>query len=432
MINLESNVPTVLHISTKRLGPHSKGDDNRNKSHISELQELDLLTMAIKNNEISYEDESIKIIDQIFEEVCERQIAVYDKTTFEGLYWKNNQIKPKDITSLGKYINATLLKLADQDNKIIFLGEDISDDLFNSGANYGGAFKVTSGLSSKFSKQVFSTPISESGFTGFGIGLAFDGVPTIIEIMFGDFLSQNFDQIFHQLSKIPSMYGEFVPLPVVIRTAVGGGKGYGPTHSSFMDHLLLGLPNVVVACVNQFTDYLEILRWGFEHKIPMIILEPKSLYSEVYFPNIYVEYELDSKKTDTCRVISPKNHKPEITIFAYGGATSLILESLEDFAENHEIFVELVIPEILNPADPSSLHESIKRCTGRLVVIDESLNGFGAGAYYISKLVGMGCKFDLLHLHIEDWHPNGSLENQAHLKKDKIISNIVEWYLNGK
>jgi 2-oxoisovalerate dehydrogenase E1 component len=432
VLNLESNIPTVLHISTKRLGPHSKGDDNRSKSHLAELQELDLLTNAIKDNQITYEDESIKVVDDTFTEVCNRNKATYNKTIFENIYWKHKSFKPKEKISLSKYINTILLNLAEQDNEIIFLGEDISDDLFNTGANYGGAFKVTSGLSSKFSKQVFSTPISESGITGFGIGLALDGVPTIIEIMFGDFLSQNFDQIFHQLAKIPSMYGKFVPLPVIIRTAVGGGKGYGPTHSSFMEYLLLGLPNIVVVCVNQFTDYSEILRWGFEQKIPLIILEPKFLYNEVYYPNIYMEYELDSKNTETCRVISPKNHNPEISIFVYGGATTFILESLNDLAEKHEIFVELVIPEILNPADPRILHESIKRCKGRLIVIDESMNGFGAGTYFISKLVEEGCKFDLLHLHLNDWQPNGSLENQVYFNKDKMISNVVDWYFNGK
>ena len=82
----------------------------------------------------------------------------------------------------------------------IIIGEDIVDDPYNSGLTYGGSFKVTKGLSTLFPGQVLSAPISESGLTGFGTGLSLRNNTTVIEIMFADFLSQNIDQIFHQVS----------------------------------------------------------------------------------------------------------------------------------------------------------------------------------------------------------------------------------------
>ena len=83
----------------------------------------------------------------------------------------------------------------------LIIGEDIEDDPFKSGKTYGGAFKVTKGLSTKYPERVLSMPISESGFTGFGTGLSLRNQYVIIEIMFADFLSQNFDKFFIKLQR---------------------------------------------------------------------------------------------------------------------------------------------------------------------------------------------------------------------------------------
>ena len=123
-------------------------------------------------------------------------------------------------------------------------------------------------------------PISESGFTGFGTGLSLRNQYVIIEIMFADFLSQNFDQIFHQITKIPTIYGSYVNLPVLIRTAGFAGNGYGPTHSSSMENIFFGLPNLDIFIPNLFFDYTNILDYFQKFKKPMIVIEPKTLYTK--------------------------------------------------------------------------------------------------------------------------------------------------------
>ena len=117
-------------------------------------------------------------------------------------------------------------------NNAILLGEDIVDP-------YGGAFKVTKGLSSNFPGQVFSTPISKAAIVGLGCGLGLRKMKVIVEIMFGDFLSLAFDQILNHISKYPLMYGNNIDMNIVIRAPMGGGRGYGPTHSQNLEKYFL-------------------------------------------------------------------------------------------------------------------------------------------------------------------------------------------------
>ena len=134
----------------------------------------------------------------------------------------------------GELINHYFLKLSENDKKIIFLGEDIVDP-------YGGAFKITKNIKNHFINQIFSTPISEASIVGMCGGLAIKGYKPIVEIMFGDFLSLAFDQILNNLSKFHAMYNQEVSLPLVIRTPMGGGRGYGPTHSQSIEKTFLGI-----------------------------------------------------------------------------------------------------------------------------------------------------------------------------------------------
>ena len=126
----------------------------------------------------------------------------------------------RQVTLLNKFFEETLKT----NKKAIFIGEDVKSP-------YGGAFKVAKGLSEKYPNQVFTTPISEAAITGIGNGLALGGFKPFVEIMFGDFIILALDQIINHASKIHHMYNRKIKCPVVIRTAMGGRRGYGPTHS---------------------------------------------------------------------------------------------------------------------------------------------------------------------------------------------------------
>ncbi len=115
------------------------------------------------------------------------------------------------------------------------VGEDLLDP-------YGGAFKVTKGLSTKFPDRVLTTPLSEAGFTALAAGMAIRGLRPVVEIMFGDFLMLAADQFINHIGKYRWMYNDKVRVPLVIRTPMGGRRGYGPTHSQTLEKHFIGAP----------------------------------------------------------------------------------------------------------------------------------------------------------------------------------------------
>ncbi len=116
-------------------------------------------------------------------------------------------------------INESYHDLMNNNKDIIFIGEDVLDP-------YGGAFKVSKGLSDRFPNQVITTPISEATIVGLGTGLALEGFRPVVEIMFGDFTTLIVDQLLNQATKMIWMYGERLDVPLVVRTPMGGRRGY--------------------------------------------------------------------------------------------------------------------------------------------------------------------------------------------------------------
>ena len=128
-----------------------------------------------------------------------------------------------------------LARALEADDRVVLLGEDVLDP-------YGGAFKVTKGLSSAYPDRVYPTPISEGAIVGLCTGLALRGLRPVGEIMFGDFLTLCADQIINSAAKFPLMYEGKVTVPWVLRTPVAGIRGYGPTHSQSLGEALLRCP----------------------------------------------------------------------------------------------------------------------------------------------------------------------------------------------
>jgi len=138
-----------------------------------------------------------------------------------------------------KALNQALHSAFATDECVYLIGEDVLDP-------YGGAFKVTQGLSTQYPGRVLSSPISEAGITGLAAGMALRGLRPVVEIMFGDFITLIADQVINHLAKFRWMYNEQVRVPIVIRTPMGGRRGYGPTHSQSLEKIFLGVPGLYV------------------------------------------------------------------------------------------------------------------------------------------------------------------------------------------
>lgn len=154
------------------------------------------------------------------------------------------------------------------------IGEDIRSP-------YGGAFKVTKGLSDEFPGRVFNTTISEAAIVGIGNGLALDGMIPVCEIMFGDFMALTFDQILNHAAKFQGMYHNQVTNPIIIRSTMGGGRGYGPTHSRSLEKHFLGIPGTIALYINHRYDPADLYEKLFERiSGPALVFEHKLLYSK--------------------------------------------------------------------------------------------------------------------------------------------------------
>jgi len=280
----------------------------------------------------------------------------------------------------------------DADGSVFVIGEDIADP-------YGGAFKVTKGLSTKYPDRVLTTPISEAAIFGFASGLAMRGLKPILEIMFGDFITLCTDQIINGVSKFRWMYGEKLDVPIVIRTPMGGYRGYGPTHSQSLESLYLGVPGLNIVSPSIYHNPGEILvKLVQDSSTPTLFIENKSLYSQklkrsdnerkIDDWDIQVIEEFDcslptmSLKLD-CESI------PDVTLITYGGVSNLGVEAALKTYLEEELSVEVLIVSSVKPLPLCDLLPSIAE-SGRVVILEEGVKTAGWGAE-LACLINESC-----------------------------------------
>lgn len=262
------------------------------------------------------------------------------------------------------------------DERVVVLGEDIADP-------YGGAFKVTRGLTSAFPQRVRTTPISEGAIAGVAAGLALAGYRPIAEVMFGDFLALCFDQILNHIAKYEAMYDGSVTCPVVIRTPSGGGRGYGPTHSQSIEKHVLGIPHLRVVAGSLLHDPNEVLSHLLADDAPAIHVEHKLLYPlDMIEPGELIGATVEAiGKEAAIRTMSVR-WAPRLdctaTVVAYGYQAELARRVQARLALEEEIFVELLVPGQLAPLDLESIIASAG-VTGSLATIEEGTAGWSWG-----------------------------------------------------
>lgn len=286
-------------------------------------------------------------------------------------------------------LNTALHRAMSADSRVFLLGEDVLDP-------YGGAFKVTRGLSSAFPERVLTTPISEAGITGVAAGMALRGLRPVVEIMFGDFVTLIADQVINHIAKFRWMYNDQVSLPMVIRTPMGGRRGYGPTHSQSLEKLFLGIPGLTILAPNNLTDPGRLLSEAIlTSQDPVLFIENKLLYLlPVQDPGLQEDFEISATPApgepggvETLRLALRGAPPPVLTLAAYGYMAELSRQAVLRLAYEHEIFVELIVPELLSPFDAAPLLDSLRR-TGRLLTIEEGSLTSGWGAEVVAKCAG--------------------------------------------
>jgi pyruvate/2-oxoglutarate/acetoin dehydrogenase E1 component len=284
----------------------------------------------------------------------------------------NNQ--PKRCVQV---LNETLHELFAERDDVYLLGEDVLDP-------YGGAFKVTQGLSDAYPDRVLTTPISEASLFGVAAGMALRGRRPILEIMFGDFIALGLDQIVNGMSKFREMYDDQVTVPLVVRTPMGGRRGYGPTHSQSLEKLLLGIPNICVVAASECHDIGALLAEAVEDERPVFFVENKLMYGR---PNRRPEDghvgELAVRETappyPALTFSGTGFTEGSATVVTYGGMLPVVLDAVTELILEHELFCEVVALSQLAPLELEPVLESVGR-TGALVTAEEGTltGGFGA------------------------------------------------------
>jgi 2-oxoisovalerate dehydrogenase E1 component len=373
--------PAFVRVDTYRLAAHSKSDDNRDPREIADYAARDPLNRFI--GERAHDDDTALAV------IRERVARAIDKAANEApSEWapaatveraaSTIVVTPATAETQLEAINRALRTWLAEDPTAILLGEDIR-------APYGGAFKVTKGLSDDFPDRVLNTPISEAALVGVGSGLALGGRRPIVEIMFGDFLTLCVDQLINHAAKFPLMYDGQVINPLVVRTPMGGGRGYGPTHSQNLEKHFVGVPGLRVLILHGRTHIDAMYRTLRDVTTPTLLIENKLLYREradAPLPMGYSIREGDSQFPVT--VLMPPG-QADMTVVAFGRMSVLAERVAARLADEEEIFVELLFPLQASPSEPQPMIESAVR-TGRLLVLEEGAMGFDLASEVIAAV----------------------------------------------
>jgi len=272
-------------------------------------------------------------------------------------------------------LNRGLHTLFENDPRVYLLGEDVLDP-------YGGAFKVTRGLSTRYPDRVITTPISEGAIVGVGNGLALAGDRAIVEVMFGDFVTLAFDQIVNFAAKSVAMYGRRLPMHLVVRCPVGGNRGYGPTHSQCPQKHFVGVPDLALFEVSPFHDNVALLERLVGRGEPCLLFEDKGLYGERMLADGRVDELFRFDYLDTGQTVARAfvdDTAADCVIVAPGGVARRALAAARELLVELELGCQVIVPSQLYPLDLEPLLPVLERA-GLVCVAEESTAGGTWGA----------------------------------------------------
>jgi pyruvate/2-oxoglutarate/acetoin dehydrogenase E1 component len=239
------------------------------------------------------------------------------------------------------------------DNRVIFFGEDV--------AVAGGVFAVTPGLYEKYGKErVFDTPISELALAGAAFGAAVSGLRPVVEIMFGDFLALAMDSLVNQATKYWYLTGEQVPVPLVVRSVVGGGGRFGAIHSQVPASWLMGVPGLKILAPATPADANGLLRAAIRDDNPVLFFEHKRLYG--------LNGDVDGEIVPI-GVAHVAREGRDVTIVSAMNGVHESLAAAENLAREG-IEAEVIDLRTLRPFDVETVVASVVK-TNRIVVVEE-------------------------------------------------------------
>jgi pyruvate dehydrogenase E1 component beta subunit len=310
-------------------------------------------------------------------------------------------------------VAAGIAQEMERDQTVYLIGEDV-------GAA-GGVFKATVGLWERFGPlRVRDTPISEQAIIGAAMGAAMTGLRPIAEIMFSDFLATCWDLVANQVAKTRYMTDGQVSIPLVIRTANGGGTRFGAQHSQSVENWAMAVPGLKVVAPSTPADVKGLLAAAIRDPDPVLFFEHKGLYgSKGEVP--------DGETVDRLGTARVLRDGADVTLVALAAMVPKALAAAERLA-GEGIAATVVDVRSLVPLDTQTILAAVRK-TGRLFTVEENPRLCGWGAE-IASIAAEECFDDLDGPVVRITTPHvplpsaDALEDQAIPTVDRIVETV--------
>ena len=292
--------------------------------------------------------------------------------------------------TFGDALPLAALHNMEQCAEMIILGEDIHQ-------LRGGTAGATRGVRERFPDRLIATPICENGFTGLAIGGALNGLRPVVEIMYPDFCLVAADQLFNQAAKVRHMFGGGHALPLVVRSRVSAGSGYGSQHSMDAGGLFALYPGWRIVAPSTPYDYIGLFNAAMRSNDPVLVIEYGSLFPTTgMVPRDDLDYIVPFGKARALRT----GH--DCTVVSYAGILPMAMKAVEETGVDADV-IDL---RTLDPIglDWAAIGDSLSR-TNRLLIAEQTSRGTSIGAHIVK---GVQERF-FDHLDAEIVHVSGSL-----------------------
>ena len=262
-------------------------------------------------------------------------------------------------------LNEGMATAIEENERVVLIGIDV-------GAG-GGIFRVTKGLFDRFGpERVIDAPISEMGYVGAAVGAAMTGLRPIVEIMFMDFVGVCMDPILNQAAKLRYMSAGALEIPVVFRMQTGAGKAAGAQHSQSLEAWFAHVPGLKVVMPASVADARDLMLAAVRDPNPVVFIENRRLYGS--------KGDIDAEPLPLGKARVARSGE-EVTVVTWGQMLRVCLAAAEESSAS----LEVIDLRSLVPLDLETVLESTRR-TGRLLIVHEAVQDFGAGAEIAARV----------------------------------------------